>query len=159
VDFAVAVSGDAAAEALVHALVQRGWEVLAAVEQTVTGRLATARLTPPGDDDAGVVVDLLFASCGFEPEIVVEADEMELTDDVSLPVACTGHLLVMKLLARDDRTRPNDADDLRALAAVVDAGEIARARAAARLVQARGFHRGRDVPALLEAMLTDEHQR
>ena len=35
-----------------------------------------------------------------------------------MPVASTGHLIAMKLLARDDRRRPADYDDLRSLAEV-----------------------------------------
>src|SRR5690349_5866572 len=44
VDLAVAVDDDAAAESLVRELVARGYGVLATVEQTGTGRLATVRL-------------------------------------------------------------------------------------------------------------------
>lgn len=127
--------------------------MLAVVEQQATGRLATARLLPPGEDATGVVVDLLFASCGIEPEIVRDAERLDLTESIVLPVARAGHLVVMKLLARDDRHRPNDADDLRSLAAVLDDAERSAAREAALLVQQRGFHRGRDLPALLEALL------
>jgi len=68
VDFAVAVSDDAAAEALTHALRHRGWKTDTAVEQDAVGRLATVRLL--GDENASPVVDLLFASSGLEREIV-----------------------------------------------------------------------------------------
>jgi predicted nucleotidyltransferase len=153
VDVAVAVDDDAAAEALVRGLLLRGHRILATVEHQTTGRLATVRLLPPGEDETGVIVDLLFASCGIEPEIVSHAERLALTDSIERPVARIGHLIVMKLLARDDRRRPNDADDLRSLVGVADDGELALARGAAELIQGRGFHRGRDIPALLSELV------
>ena len=70
--------------------------------------------------DTGIVVDLLFASSGIEPEIVAAAQPLEVVAELRVSVARTGHLIAMKLLARDDRHRPADADDLRALATVAD---------------------------------------
>jgi hypothetical protein len=61
------------------------------------------------------VTDLLFASSGIEPEIVAAAEELLVLPDLTQSVATVGHLLAMKLLARDDRHRPADADDLAAL--------------------------------------------
>lgn len=51
----------------------------------------------------------------------------------------------MKLLARDDRRRPNDADDLRALAAVAGEHDWQSAREVVGLIMDRGFGRGRDL--------------
>jgi len=113
---AISVTGDAEAEHLVHELTARMYRVLASVEQGATGRLATIRLAQ-GDSD-GVVIDLLFASSGIEPEIVAAATVLTVVPNLSLPVASVGHLIAMKLLARDDRRRPLDADDLRALRTV-----------------------------------------
>lgn len=62
VDLAVAVGGDAETEALVRELRNRGYEPLEIVEQEATGRLATVRFQPPGGEEHGVVLDLLFAS-------------------------------------------------------------------------------------------------
>ncbi len=45
-------------------LLARGYGVVAAVEQEVTGRLSTVRLGH--GSTVGVVVDLPFASCGIE---------------------------------------------------------------------------------------------
>lgn len=67
VDLAVAVPDDKMAERQISALVGRGYAVTTIVEQTRTHRLATARLVPPRG--GGLVVDLLFASCGIEGEI------------------------------------------------------------------------------------------
>jgi hypothetical protein len=63
-DFAVVVSGDAEAEALIQRLRVGGYEIAALVEQDAVGRLATVRLALAGDAE-GPVMDLLFASSGM----------------------------------------------------------------------------------------------
>jgi hypothetical protein len=139
VDLAVAVTDDKDAETLVRALRGRNFEILALLEQEVSGRLATGRLLPPGETPGGVVVDLLFASSGIEPELVAEAERLELADGLVVPVARAGHLLALKLLARDDEHRPQDQIDVRALLGVIDAQELVRARQAIATIAARGF--------------------
>jgi predicted nucleotidyltransferase len=146
VDLAVAVRSDDEAEHLVLELRQRGYGVVAIVEQTAVARLATARLSAP--DAAGVLVDLLFASSGIEPEIVNRAEPIEIVPGLTVPLARTGHLLALKLLARDDRSRPQDADDLRALLEVASAADRAEARMALQLIESRGFSRDRDLITL-----------
>jgi predicted nucleotidyltransferase len=106
-----------------------------------------------GESAGGIVADLLFASSGIEPEIVAAAEAIDVLPGLRVPVACVGDLIALKLLARDDRRRPQDADDLAALRRVASAAEIDRARLAIRLIQDRGFHRGRDLPALLGTWL------
>ena len=150
-DLAVAVSGDDEAEALVLALRAHGYEAFAAVEHDRVARLATVRLSRPGHRDSAVT-DLLFSSSGIELEIVAAAESIEVVKGLTVPVARIGHLIVMKVLARDDRRRPADADDLRNLAAVATAQDWELASTAARLVVERGFHRDRDVVAALEQL-------
>jgi predicted nucleotidyltransferase len=152
-DLVVAVANDRDAESLVHALVMEGYEVRATVEQEGTGRLATMRLVTPGETVRGVVADLLFASSGIEAEIVAAAERLEILPRLFVPVASTGHLVALKLLARDDRDRPQDADDLRALRQVASRQEFDRAREAVRLIVERGFGRGRDLDRALEEWL------
>ena len=148
IDAAVMVENDADAEGLVRALIADGYELLAAVEQDETGRLATVRLSsPPGGE---VVVDLLFASSGIEPEIARSAEPTEIVPGLTLPIATTGHLIALKLLARDDQSRPQDLTDLRALRAVATPEDLAAAERAARLISSRGFNRGRDLTAALK---------
>lgn len=65
------------------------------------GRLATMRLRVPGEEAGGVVADLLFASSGIEPEVAAEAEPLEVMGGVVLPVARTGHLLALEVLALD----------------------------------------------------------
>ncbi|OGK81962.1 MAG: hypothetical protein A2050_14960 [Candidatus Rokubacteria bacterium GWA2_73_35] len=70
-----------------------------------------------------------------------------------MPVATTGHLIALKILARDDRTRPQDRVDLVALAAAAAPADIEQARAALALITQRGFQRGRNLMADLEEFL------
>jgi predicted nucleotidyltransferase len=152
VDVAVAVQSDDEAEGAVHALQQRGYGVQAVVEQTARHRMATARLVVPGG--SGVLVDMLFASSGIEPEIVARAESVSILPGLTVPLARTGHLLAMKVLAREDRARPQDADDLRALLAVASVEDLNEARGALDLITVRGFARGRDLQALWAALLS-----
>ena len=151
VDLAVAVADDAAAEAVIGELLQRGYRSLAMVEHQATERLATARLTGPLDD--GIVVDLLLASSGIEPEVVAQAERIEVLPGLVAPVAATGHLITLKLLARDDRIRPQDLVDLRALLAVAGPADLDLVRSSAVLVTDRGYDRGRDLMAALSELV------
>lgn len=152
VDVAVAVAGDARAEALVRELGRDGWMVRAVVEQEAVGRLATVRLAAPDDIETAAVVDLLFASSGIELDLVQSADALEVLPDVTLPVASVAGLIVLKLLARAPE-RPQDEIDLVALLAVADDGDIRSARRLARLVTQRGYHRDRDLVGELETIV------
>jgi len=154
-DLAVLVTDDRDAETLVRDLQARGWRVVTAIEQDAAGRLATVRLGPAGDDARGAVVDLLFASSGIEPEVVARAERIEVIEGFTVPVARLGHLIALKVLARDDRTRPHDRVDLAALLARADGAALDEARASLRLVAQRGFQRGRDLLAALDAALRE----
>jgi hypothetical protein len=103
-----------------------------------------------------VVTDLLFASSGIETEVTRAAEQLEVFPSLRVPIARTGHLVALKLLARDDRHRPQDADDLRALRRVVDSYEIDLARQAVGLILERGFGRGRDLNRALDEWLVAE---
>ncbi|HXV61244.1 MAG TPA: nucleotidyl transferase AbiEii/AbiGii toxin family protein [Vicinamibacteria bacterium] len=148
-DLTVAFRDDEQAEALVYDLQRNGYRLVATVEQEAVERLATARLQPPLDDGTGVLLDLLFASSGIESEIVEEAELLEVLPELSIPVARTGHLIALKILSRDDETRPQDIVDLRALTKKASREEIERARKALKLIESRGFHRGRPLLKML----------
>ena len=154
VDLVIAVSDDHSAEQAVHSLQRRGYHVHALVEQEAAGRLATARLIPPGEDEAGVVLDVLFASSGIEPEIADAAEVLEILPGLRVPVAIAGHLIALKLLSRDDRTRPQDRIDLVALLRVATPADLEEARHSIALIHARGFQRGRDLSQDLEQLIT-----
>ena len=151
-DLAVAVATDAEAEALIRQMQARGYGVDALVEQEAVGRLATVRLTRSSTGQTPVI-DLLFASSGIEPEVVAEADPIELLPNLTMAVARTGHLIALKVLSRDDLRRPQDLVDLRALLRVATSAEILRARGALALIAARGYHRSRDLTTELNILL------
>lgn len=152
VDVAVAVENDLEAEEIVFSLQGRGYGVQSVVEQSATARMPTARLLPPRAGVAGVVIDLLFASSGIEPELVAEAEPIEVLKGTVAPVACVGHLIALKLLARSEE-RPQDSVDLVRLAAVATERDRRQAREAVQLIQKRGYARGRDLETALGHLL------
>ena len=154
-DLAVLVADDRDAESLVRDLSARGWRVVTAIEQNAAGRLATVRLTLAGEDVRGAVTDLLFASSGIEPEIVQAADTIEIVSGFTAPVARLAHLIALKVLARDDRTRPQDRVDLAALLQRADSAALQEARQALTLVAQRGFARGRALLPALETAIAE----
>jgi len=150
IDLTIAVTDDRDAERLIRSVARPPLERGFLVEQESVGRLASVRLTDRSSV-APVALDLLFASSGIEHEIVAAAERLELAPGVMVPVARVGHLLALKLLARDDATRPQDALDIRSLLAVASADELELALHAARLIEERGYAQGRDLRALLAA--------
>lgn len=155
IDLAVAVADDAAAEALVHNLHGTGYFTLATVEQEEQHRLATARLAPSGLSPQGLMLDLLFASSGIEADICIEAEPLQVFASLTVPVARIHHLIALKILARDDRFRPQDSGDLRQLIAAAAPAEIEGAFAAVSLIETRGFNRSRNLIQLLKDALNE----
>jgi nucleotidyltransferase AbiEii toxin of type IV toxin-antitoxin system len=151
-DLAVALAGDAEAEALIHELRAHDYRIEAVVEQEAIGRLATVRLTRSSELQPPVI-DLLFASSGIEREVVTEADPIELLPNLTMGVARTGHLIALKVLSRDDVSRPQDLVDLRALLRVASSAELARARGSLAVIAARGYHRGRDLMTEMNSLV------
>lgn len=154
VDAAVAVADDGAAEAAIAGLSARGWTPITLIEQDAVGRVATVRLQPARGSTAGAVLDVLFASSGIEAELVAQAVHLEILPGLRAAVARPGHLAALKLLARDDVRRPQDAADLRSLLPVLDAAERARLRRAVTLITERGYERSRDLAAAAEELLS-----
>ena len=153
IDLAIAVRGDDDAESLVRQLQARQYRVHGIVEQEATRRLATARFLTGGEDEGGVVLDALFASSGIEPEVVEEAEVFEVLPNLRVPVATLAHLIALKVLAMDDRTRPQDRVDVTALLAEAGPRDISDVREAVALIAQRGFHRGKDLAAELDKLL------
>ncbi|QBS44545.1 nucleotidyl transferase AbiEii/AbiGii toxin family protein [Nocardia sp. CS682] len=150
IDVAVAVADDRSAEELVRLLIGEGYGFYASVEHD-NGRLATVRLIR-AIDGVSVLVDILFASSGIEPEIVQAAENLEIVAGLTLPVATTGHLIALKLLARDDVSRPQDLADLRGLLESATPDDVSQAGEAVDLITERGFNRDRDLRAALHAL-------
>jgi predicted nucleotidyltransferase len=151
VDLAVVVDGDDDAEQLAFALSSLGHTVTITVEQARSGRLATIRTLSP----SGAVVDLLFASSGIEHEVVRASTEVEILEGLTVPVASVAHLIAMKILARDDRRRPQDRVDLAGLFRVAADEDLRAARSALELVATRGYGRGRELLEELDRALEE----
>lgn len=150
VDFMVAVPDDRGAEQVVFAMKATGNAIALLLEETRTQRLATARMT--SRLDRRVFVDLMFCATGIEAEIVAAATPLDI-QGAAAPVATAGHLIAMKLLSRDDVRRDRDRGDLNALIGGATDGDLAQARAAVRLITARGFHQGKALEADLDALI------
>lgn len=151
IDLAVAVDNDEEAQALARDLRATGFRATGQLEQETTGRLATVRLSEAAL--GAPVVDLLFASTGIEREIVNAAEELEVLPGTTVPVARVPHLLALKVLARDDRARPQDAGDARALLDRARPDDLDEVRRLLGLIARRGFARGRDLAAELDRLL------
>lgn len=135
VDLAVGVRGDEEAERVIRELATRGYEIVTIIEQTKTNRLATARLRRA--EERSVLIDLLFASSGIEPELAAAAVEID-----GVPVGTVGHLIALKVLSESEK-RLQDRIDIQELAKVATNGDWHTAEAMVRLIKDRGFHRGR----------------
>lgn len=147
IDFAVAVKSDAEAEALALAFQQAGYQLAQVFENTAKGLLATLRFTVPGGRREPEL-DLMFASSGIEAEIVEGAELLEVLPGFTAPVARLPHLIAMKVLAESD-VREHDRADLQVLIAVATKRELELARKAVRLIEERGFARGKKLEEVL----------
>jgi predicted nucleotidyltransferase len=156
VDLAVATASDADTEQLVFHLQGRGYVVGSLLEQARTGRISTVRLKR--ESERSVFIDLLFASSGIEAEIVREAEQLAVLEDVAVRVATRAHLIALKVLARDDRHRPQDWDDLRALLADATESDVTAAQEALATIEHRGYNRGRSLAQDLALALADTAQ-
>ena len=68
-------------------------------------------------------------------------------------MARAAHLVVLKLLAHDDASRPQDGMDLASLRAILQPSDEDEVRRLAVLVMDRGYGRDRDLLAMAEAYL------
>jgi hypothetical protein len=148
-DFAVSVRDDAEAEHAVRELGGVGYAIDVVLENTATQRLATVRLRSPLDQVTRV--DLLFASCGIEPEIVALAETIDLGGS-SCRVAVPGHLIALKVLARSER-RPQDDLDLAALIPAASPTDLDLARAALQRITEQRCARDKDLSRELDQAL------
>jgi hypothetical protein len=152
IDLAVAVADDRAAEQLVADLTAIGFGLRLTLEQQALGRLAAVRLLPPGEPEQGIVVDLLFTSSGIESQICREAERVEVVPGLVVPIARSGHLVAMKLLAMAP-DRPQDAADLRGLIRTLTPDERQRAIVAVREIERVGAHRGKPLSETIRTWL------
>ena len=149
VDIAVQVQSDADAESLVFELKAASYQPIASVEHDERRRLSTFRLLSPW----GVKVDLMFASCGIEAEIVERATNVALPHAGDVPVAEAEELLAMKVLSMTERRLQDRIDALRLISCNPKL-DLVRVRQNLQTIRERGFDRGEDLEAKLAGVLT-----
>ena len=93
------------------------------------------------------------SAASTRPEVARAAMVLDIVPGLAVPVALRGHLLALKILARDDDRRPQDLVDIRALLQVATELDVATCRQALQLITDRGFNRNRDLAADLDALL------
>lgn len=153
VDIVVAAPADSEAESLIASFTSERFTIDTLIEQTAMNRLATVRLRPPPSYETGLLLDILFFSSGIEKEICEEAERIECLPGFTAPVAKIEHLLALKILARDDDSRPQDAADIHALIEESSDSTLSRTRALLRLIEERGCHREKDLQAELDRVV------
>mgnify|MGYP000549848073 CR=1 FL=1 len=147
VDLCVAVNTDRAAEEIIRHLVDKGYGIVSLLEH-VSGRLATIRLTPPRSRSADAEIDLMFCSCGIE-DVIVKASNRIRVFGVSTRVATIGHMIAMKVLS-ESPTRLTDLSDLLNLLRVASSSDMKTAYSALKLIEKRGFNRGKNLTERLK---------
>lgn len=88
-------------------------------------------------------------------DIAVMVDGDPAAEELVRSLVLFGHLIALKVLARDEVTRPQDLRDLRALISAASPEDLAVARQSVALIEARGFNRERDLGPALESLITD----
>lgn len=149
VDIAISVRPDSAVESLVRTLFSRGYQQFQVLERKTQRQLRGVRLICPGFTSEGGLVDLLSAVCGIEAEITRAAEELEVLEGLTVPVATIGHLLAMKVLAWRDQDRM----DVGLLLDGASPADISQAFEALDLISRRGFDGGADLTARFQEAL------
>ena len=139
-DIVLAVTGDRQIDEAVLRLRMRGYQDHPTKPMLFRkdGRLFGVRLVSPAldaDDDTTAIVDVLTGCSGIEPEIVAAAEVQEVLPRFFIPVARTGHLVALKVLA----ARPQDLEDVRVLLRAMRDAELNLARESLVLIERRGF--------------------
>ena len=152
VDFAVAVGSDREAEKLAHSLQEQGLKLLNVIEQDTKKVIATLRFRHPDDRENEPSVDLLFGSSGIEREIVQRSDVLPIAKSITAPVATIPDLIAMKVLS-EAPGRHHDRADLQVLLVAASRAQLDDAREAVRLIEQRGFNRGKDLQTSLDSFV------
>ncbi len=150
-DIALAVQSDSEAEAIVLSLSRSGYFVETVIEQDEASRLATVRLSFPGPPK--ILVDLLFASSGIEPEVVAAAEEAEIFPGMYGLVATIPSLIALKVLSADNKRRLQDIIDIQYLLKEASPHEITEARQLLDLITTRGYNRYKDLQKDLDGYI------
>ena len=151
IELAVASPNVVGATTLIHALVRRGYRMTQDDEQRRDSP-RSIRLRSPDETPGSVEINLHSASCGIEAEIVSDAESIEIVPRLAVPVGRIGHLIALNVLS-DAPECPEPGTRLRMLLQRVSDDELARARRAIALIAERGYHRGKDLEAELDAFI------
>ncbi len=150
-DIAIAVESDGEAEGIVHSLSRLGYFVDTLIEQDEANRLATVRFSIPGPPK--ILLDLLFASSGIEPEIVAAAEEAEMFPAMYGLVATIPSLIALKVLSADSTRRLQDIIDIQNLLKEASPQDLIEARHLLELITERGFNRNKDLQKDLDGYI------
>ncbi len=144
VDVVLAFSEEAEVDQVVRNLRGRGYRdhpTEPMLQDRRTRRVVGVRLLVPSESQSELIVDLLFASSGVEPEIIAAAELLEVFPGVAVPVIRSGHLLALKVLAG----RPKDLMDAGMLLERMSPADLQQTRETLELIDRRGFHQGKDL--------------
>jgi hypothetical protein len=100
-----------------------------------------------------VQANAVFASSGIEPEVVAEAEPVELLRGLTMHVACVGHLLALKIRSRDDVSRPQDIATCERSSGSRRLPSCNALASPWTLITARGYHRGRNLTEELDKLV------
>lgn len=148
VDLAISAPTDRDAEALIFHLQQAGYRLDSVLETKSGHRIATVRLTWPGE---AFLVDLLFDVTGIEEAVVAAAERWPVLPGLTLPVAKTGHLVAMKVYA----ARMQDKADVVSLLRAGGPTALRLAKSALHQVQKAGRAKGRRLTNELDALIAE----
>ena len=143
IDFAVAVESDQHAERIVREIRLLGYQVHSLLEHVKHGRIATVRLSKGREES--IIVDLLFASSGIEIEVAKDSQPIEIFPNILIRTATLPALLALKVLAADSESRPQDVIDIKHLLVEATEGDLMRADELIRMIELRGYHRGKNL--------------
>ncbi|HVS00280.1 MAG TPA: nucleotidyl transferase AbiEii/AbiGii toxin family protein [Thermoanaerobaculia bacterium] len=152
VDVVLAFSEEAEVDRVVRNLRGRGYRdhpTEPMLQDRRTKRVIGVRLLVPSESQSELIVDLLFASAGVEPEIIAAAELLEVFPGVAVPVVRSGDLLALKVLAG----RPKDLMDAEMLLERMSPADLQQTRETLELIDRRGFHQGKDLQLELTRIL------
>ncbi len=150
-DIAISVQTDREAEEIVLSLSHLGYFAETVIEQDEANRLATVRFSFAGPPK--ILIDLLFASAGIEPEIVVAAEEAEIFPGLYGMVATVPSLIALKVLSADNIRRMQDIIDIQHLIKEASPQELTDARHLLDLITTRGYNRNKDLQKDLDGYI------
>jgi predicted nucleotidyltransferase len=144
IDLAVFLETETEQDNLVKDLTQAGFFDKQLIMHLSPVRKLGVRLRVPAVSSS-VPVDLLYSSSGIEKEVIASAQLVEMFPNIFIPVATLAHLLAMKIVSENEIDRMQDTLDIQGLIKEATQKDLEHAKTAMRLIQQRGFSRGKDL--------------